>query len=391
VNYVSYVVKKIMKHVKEKISAYLHHELPKEERQMIAEHLLLCADCRNEHDEIKFGVDLAINLQRFDAPKNIWNEISETLDGNVPTFSFPHQTSFFNRRGWFSLATSSLIVFVMILALLKFNLFEHAPLDTASLPQTNSSNRTPNTPNEASPFSNKGWEVETIAGTPLKNVLAVGETLETGSDSRAVITVADIGNVEISPNSRIKLIASEQNERRLSLEKGTLEAMILAPPRLFIVDTPSAVAVDLGCAYKLEVDKDGNSKLHVTSGFVSLEREGRESIVPSGGMAITKKGKGLGTPYYEDASAQFQKAVYKFDFENASGKTLQIILNEAREKDALTLWHLLSRTKGADRERVFETLNKLVKLPECCTKEGILKLDKKMLEEWQREIGIAWY
>lgn len=382
-----------MNHVKEKLSAYLHHELPKEERQLIAEHLLQCESCRKEHDAIKLGVALASRLESFDAPKIVWKEIKKTLDGNVPTFSFPHQTSFFNRRGWFSLATSSLIVFVTILALLKFNLFEHAPVDTAtnSLPQTNSSDRTQNTSNEASPFPNKGWEVETIAGAPLKNVLAVGETLETGSDSRAIITVADIGNVEVSPNSRIKLIASEQNERRLSLEKGTLEAMILAPPRLFIVDTPSAVAVDLGCAYKLEVDKDGNSKLHVTSGYVALERDGRESIVPSGGMAITKKGKGLGTPYYEDASAQFQKALYNFDFENGLEKSLKIILNEAREKDALTLWHLLSRTNGTNRERVFETLNNLVKLPECCTKEGVLKLDKKMLEEWQREIGIAWY
>ncbi|MBX7174753.1 MAG: FecR domain-containing protein [Pyrinomonadaceae bacterium] len=385
-----------MKHYKEKLSAYLHHELPKEERQMIAEHLLQCEFCRKEHDEIKFGVVLASKLEAFDAPNNIWNEITENLDGkSAPTFSFVHQNSFFNRRGWFSLATSSLIVFVAILGLLKFNLFERPPMDIVQNNPQSTSNRTPNNSEtvapKASPFSTNGWEVETIAGTPLKNVLAVGETLETGTDSRALITVADIGNVEVSPNSRVKLVTSEQTERRLSLEKGALQATILAPPRLFIVDTPSAVAVDLGCSYRLEVDEDGNSKLRVTSGFVSLERDGHESIVPAGGMAITKKGKGIGTPYYEDASAQFQKALYSFDFSNGTSKSLKIILNEAREKDALTLWHLLWRTNGKDREQVFETLNGLVKLPECCTKEGILKLDKKMMETWQREIGIAWY
>lgn len=384
-----------MKHYKEKLSAYLHHELPKEERQIIAEHLLQCEFCRKEHDEIKLGVALASKLEAFDAPHFVWNEISENLDGrSVPTFSFAHQNSFFNRRGWFSLATSSFIVFAVIFSLLKYNLFDRPPIDTTKISQSSdTANRTPNapTPNQASPFSTAGWEVETIAGTQLKNVLAVGETLETDADSRARITVADIGNVEISPNSRIKLITSEQTERRLSLEKGTLQATILAPPKLFIVDTPSAVAVDLGCAYKLEVDKDGNSKLHVTSGFVALERDGRESIVPAGAMAVTKKGKGIGTPYFEDVSAQFQKALYKFDFENGSAKSLKILLNEAREKDAITLWHLLSRTNGKEREQVFETLHGLVKLPECCTKEGILKLDKKMLEMWQREIGIVWY
>jgi hypothetical protein len=58
----------------------------------------------------------------------------------------------------------------------------------------------------------------------------------------------------------------------LSLERGALHARIAAPPRLFIVDTPSAMAVDLGCEYKLDVDAAGNSRLHVTSGFVALNR-----------------------------------------------------------------------------------------------------------------------
>jgi hypothetical protein len=388
-----------MKHYKEKLSAYLHHELPKEERQMIAEHLLQCEVCRKEHDAVKLGVALASKLEGCCAPNQVWNEISNALDGNnPPSFGFIHQNSFFDRRGWFSLATSSLIVFFTLFTLFKFDLFYRPPIETATTSQTsNSSNRTTNAPgantnqNEASPFSNSGWEVETIAGTPLKDVLAVGETLETDAGSKARITVADIGNVEIEPNSRVTLVKSQETERRLSLEKGTLQAQIFAPPRLFIVDTPSAVAVDLGCAYRLEVDERGNSKLHVTSGFVALERDGRESIVPAGALAITRKGKGIGTPFFEDVSPQFQKALYKLDFEQGGTKSLKTVLGEAREKDALTLWHLLSRTNGADREQVFDALNTLVKLPPCCTKEGILNLDKRMLQLWQKEIGIIWY
>jgi hypothetical protein len=385
-----------MKHYKEKLSAYLHQELPKEERQIIAEHLLQCEFCRKEHDQIKLGVSLASKLEAFNAPNKVWNELCETLDGqNAPTFSFLHQNSFFNRRGWFSLATSSVLVTGFIITLFSFNLFYRPPL-TANIPSI-SSDRTPNTPgtnptpNGASPFSNSGWEVQTIAGTPLKSFLEVGETLETDANSRARINVVDIGNVEVEPNSSVKLVRSEETERRLSLEHGKLQAMILAPPRLFIIDTPSAVAVDLGCAYTLEVDKAGNSKLQVTSGFVALERDGRESIVPAGAIALTKKGKGIGTPYFEDVSAKFQKALYKFDFQNGAGKSLKIILDEAREKDALTLWHLLTRTNGAEREQVFEKLNGLVKLPPCATKEGVLSLNNKMLELWRNEIGILWY
>ena len=52
------------------------------------------------------------------------------------------------------------------------------------------------------------WNVETLAGTPKVGnsfqigKLAVGEFLETDANSRARVQVANIGNVEIAPNSR---------------------------------------------------------------------------------------------------------------------------------------------------------------------------------------------
>jgi len=253
-----------------------------------------------------------------------------------------------------------------------------------------------NPPNEtAIPQNNlPSWNVETIAGNLTlaeKGKLTVGEFLETNSNSRAKIQVANIGQVEIAPNSRVQLVKTNSNEHRLSLERGILQAKILAPPRLFIVDTPSAVAVDLGCEYTLEVDAAGNSKLHVTSGFVALERDGRESIVPAGAMCLTKKGKGLGTPFSDDASAEFQKAVQRFDFENGGGEALQTIIKQSNLYDALTLWHLLSRTQKIDREKVFNALAAHIKPPANITREGILRLDKKMLDAWWTEIENVWF
>ncbi len=59
---------------------------------------------------------------------------------------------------------------------------------------------------------------------------------------------------------------------RLRLERGALQALILAPPGQFHVETPAAVATDLGCAYRIAVDERGDSELRVTSGWVSLDR-----------------------------------------------------------------------------------------------------------------------
>jgi len=439
------------KHYKENLSSFVNHELPSDERQRIAEHLLQCADCRGEHDQIKIGATLASQLKQTDAPENLWHKIENSLDGKeenakaalIPNFAF------FGSRAFTSMA-GLLLVFGLVTAFY----FGFSRNDSPETAQNETPNRSanveipgvvstpaetlanqPTEPNQAiqnpsnvnskvqiqppTPTSNKkvlpkntplqprenlsapnnlpSWNVETLAGMPTiensseNGKLAVGEFLETDANSRARVQVANIGNVEVAPNSRVQLVKTSSTEHRLSLEKGELKAKILAPPRLFIVDTPSAVAVDLGCEYTLEVDKDGNGKLHVTGGFVALEKDGREAIVPAGAIAFTKKGKGIGTPFAEDSSSKFQNALYKFDFENGGSEALQTIINEASLYDSLTLWHLLSRVEKTQRGKVFDALTLQVKSPAKVTREGILKLDKKMLDAWWQEIEKVWF
>jgi hypothetical protein len=285
---------------------------------------------------------------------------------------------------------------------------EIVPANVNTLPGTNPGNvnsspppainETPNKPPQTGPgLPPASWNFETIAGVPRVGAasdsgkLAVGDFLETDGTSKARIEVADIGNVEIEPNSRVRLVNTSKKQHRLSLERGKLQAQILAPPRLFIVDTPSAVAVDLGCAYTLEVDKAGNSKLHVTSGYVALERGGRESIVPAGAVCFTRRGQGIGTPFFESATPALEAALLRFDFDRGGSASIAKVITEARAEDTLTLWHLLPRVQKAERERLFEVLNSYVAPPDGVTREGILKLDKKMLEAWRLEMETFWF
>lgn len=380
------------KHYKNQLSAYLDHELPPDKRQQVAAHLLQCADCRKEHDEIKLGAAFANRLPQKNAPENTWNEIEKALakKDSPPRFPIPK----------YSFLKSPVFIFAPSLLILIFALWYFAVYKNVIHPQQNeiAANTTPiSNSNDKSSKNSAAWSVETLSGVPKfenssgKNILQIGETLETDAGSRARLEVANIGDVEIEPNSRVKLINTNQNEHRLSLELGILHASILAPPRLFIVDTPSASAVDLGCEYTLEVDKNGDNKLFVTSGYVSLERGNFESIVPAGAICLTKKGKGLGTPFFSDARQEFQNAVYQFDFENGGNKSLQALLRKADPPDSLTLWHLLSRVSESEREKVFNKLVSFAKLPEGTTKEGILRLDKKMLEAWRIEMEKLWF
>jgi hypothetical protein len=254
--------------------------------------------------------------------------------------------------------------------------------------------------------SRPSWEIAGLEGVPLvsgqrideNTRLRVGEWLETDGESRAMINVGQIGQVELEPNSRVQLVRTGVSEHRLALSKGTIQATIWAPPGLFFVDTPSAVAIDLGCAYTLQVDESGAAMLHVTYGWVAFEHQGRESFVPAGAICRTRPGPGPGTPCWEDASPAFRDALERVDFEQVEpaqrAEALGLVLSGARDKDAFTLWHLLSRVEAEEREAVYARMAGLAPPPEGVTREGVLILDRRMLDRWWDHLGLkntAWW
>jgi hypothetical protein len=225
--------------------------------------------------------------------------------------------------------------------------------------------------------------------------IKVGEWLQTDASSKVRITlsnpgVGDIGTVEVEPNTRVRMVASKPGEQRLRLARGEISASVSAPPRIFFVDTPASTAVDLGCAYTMKADEDGSGLLRVTLGWVSLEWEGRESLVPAGASCRTRPKIGPGTPYFEDASQGLQDALAEFDFGKSGDSAVDDVLTEARVRDTLTLWHLLSRVEGAERQRVFNRIVDLVPLPKGVAPDKALQLDPATLKLWREELAWKW-
>ncbi len=245
------------------------------------------------------------------------------------------------------------------------------------------------------------WRVTSVEGRPLVGAnrigdggrLTVGQWLETDAGSRARMDIGDIGQLEIEPNTRVRLMKAHLTEQRMALERGKIHATIWAPPRQFFVEMPSAVAVDLGCAYTLEVDKTGAGLVRTTYGWVGFEWKGRESFVPAGAACATLPGVGPGTPYFEDAPEALRGALSKLDFEAAGtadrAALLDAVLDAARPQDALTLWHLLARVNHAERSKVYDRLAALAPLPTGVTREAALGLDKRALDLWWDSLGLG--
>jgi hypothetical protein len=241
------------------------------------------------------------------------------------------------------------------------------------------------------------WDVAWLEGTSWADAqvtrseqLAAGDWIDAGTD-RVRLSVGRIGLVELEPGTRARLVDAGERQHRLSLAHGTMHALIWAPPGQFYVDTPSALAVDLGCRYTLEVAPDGSGVLRVEAGWVGFEHDGRVSLVPAGAVGDTRPGAGPGTPHFEDAPPQFSAALDVLDFGGASGAAreaaLDTVLASARERDALSLWHLLTRLDASTRGRVFDRLTVLVAPPPGVTRDGVLRGDRAMLDAWWEALG----
>ncbi|HEX8852241.1 MAG TPA: hypothetical protein VF754_02080, partial [Pyrinomonadaceae bacterium] len=83
-------------------------------------------------------------------------------------------------------------------------------------------------------------------------------------------------------------------------------------------------------------------------------------------------------------------ALARFDFEGGAGGALDTVLEGARRRDTLTLWHMLPRVAGSERTRVYERLAALAPPPAGVTREGVMRLDASMLESWKDHLQSTW-
>ncbi len=244
-----------------------------------------------------------------------------------------------------------------------------------------------------------GWQFVAEAGHPdvagrsmKSGVLHVGQSLETTAGERVRIQVASIGEVEVRDQSQLKLLESREGRQRLAMQYGTMHARIYAPPAVFVVDTPAARAVDLGCEYTLTVAKDGTGRISVDLGWVQLEYSDAQSLVPNGMVAEIAAGGLLTPPYYPDATPAFQKALVTWSLNHAVSEAqrpelLNTVLTEARLRDAFTLLNLFRRADSSDeRARIFDRLNQLVPAPPVVKRDDVIRGVHNAVDPWWAEV-----
>jgi len=245
------------------------------------------------------------------------------------------------------------------------------------------------------------WAVVRVTGQPVVGEeqvveagrLPVGAWLQTDPASRASVAIADIGRLDVDPGTRLQLLGTREGNHRVALQRGTVHALIWAPPGEFVVETEASTAIDLGCAYTLTVAPGGNGMIEVSMGWVGFEHGGREAFIPAGARCATRPGVGPGTPYYADIGEPMRQAIDQLDFAAMDPaerrRALGAVLADARPKDAMTLWHLLARVPAEDRDPVFDHLARLAPPPASVTREGIRAGNRAMRDAWWDTLGLG--
>jgi len=345
----------IGRHPSRWIPAYYDGQLPPEKARNIAAHLERCAQCRREYDEIRFAAALLREMPIVPAPDTLWASIDRRL--GTPDTPSPSRWSL----RW-PLAVAGVLLIVVIGGL-GYRQVQH--------------------------LRGRSWEVTIVAdGASTTARQPEGALIQTSSSTRAHVKVGSIGAVDVEPDTRLRLGHIDPTQYRLALDRGGISARVTAPPRLFVVDTPSSTLVDLGCAYHVQVDEQGTGQLTVTDGWTSLEWHGRESLVPAGATCPIRRGAGPGIPAFEDASPALKAALSAIDAGDEG--MLDVALSDARVRDTLSLWHVLTRVPPSDRPRVFDRLQALVPMPDGVTRDEVLRLDPTALRKWREEMAWKW-
>ena len=234
------------------------------------------------------------------------------------------------------------------------------------------------------------WQVESLDGSATLGTeqaaafmpLRAGQVLRTVGNSQLMLRADQYGTMTIGPDSELRAATN----RQILLQRGQLHAYIWAPPRTFVVETPSARAVDLGCEYTINVDGSGDGVIRVSMGWVAFQFADHESFIPAGAQCVTRKRGGPGVPFYEDAEDSLRQSLAAWEQGNSGALTG--ILAAARPRDALTVWHLLTRVGDGERGAVFDRFAQLVDLPRDVTRDGVLRKDAHAIDMCWDALGL---
>jgi len=237
------------------------------------------------------------------------------------------------------------------------------------------------------------WTAEidnTTDHRPVKTSLAVDQPLRLTRTSSARVDIARIGTMRVAPDSALTLAETTSSRHRVRLDRGSASVRIWAPPGMFAVRTPAGTIRDLGCIFDLSVDDEGTTRVRVDTGWIQMDNDYGESLIPAGAAAEMRPLTRPGVPIYRDASDVFAAAVRAAQDggDTVARRELDTIVHTARRRDVLTLL-MFANVSATDMKRVL--LARAAELwppPADVNIDAIVSGDRDQLWKWNNSLDL---
>ena len=242
-------------------------------------------------------------------------------------------------------------------------------------------------------ISVSSWDVRIINGTAKINdsemnedgSLSLDDVLTTGDNSKAVVSISGIGEIEIGPNTIFKRTNETES---CGFEKGQIIARLINRDDLFTVKIPGTDIKDYkpGNTYSLKKLDDGRYKLDVIKGWMEAKSKHNRSIIPQNYFLYITESGGCGLPCPQDATPEIKNMISEYSLQGNAESVLGSFINLADKSEAISLWNLLPRLNPLIRGAVFDKMNELIGIPKSVTKNGTIDLDNRMMNLWFKKI-----
>jgi len=125
--------------------------------------------------------------------------------------------------------------------------------------------------------------------------LAPQDQVRTGSRSRATVSFEDGSRIELGPNGSFTLQEAKKDSSALKLSLGSLRAWVSkALSKHFEVRTPTAVCAVRGTEFAVEVGAQGNTRVEMFAGLLSVADRAGNEILLKENQRIEVTDRGLG-------------------------------------------------------------------------------------------------
>ncbi len=219
------------------------------------------------------------------------------------------------------------------------------------------------------------------------NQITGKDQITTFDSSRVAVNIPNSGKLILESFTSIKIIQGKDSENIIALDNGRLEAEVKIDEPALKITTPPVALISLGGEFSIEILNSGEVFVQTRNGLVNLKSNIEDLLLIQDHKCKISLAGEIGIPIHNEASEEMRQLIEQAGFGNDAIINYSLILDKASPQDGVTLFYLLKDANNkADRAAIFDKLNNMYPVPPGVTKQGIVNLKDKMLEQWLSEI-----